>query len=482
MGRKLSFALLLVLAGLSLFVLKPADAVTRSQQQLANELAQATADSVALSVTRLQVDAIAPKINIESVGRYHLGAVLLDGETRQPVTETIGTVPLEQLPATGELSVTPLKGNELRLLIAVPGKGRLLVATAAAGLPSAPVDDKLEQSLRLLDKNGDVVAKRGAKGDHSTAEGRASVPSEFLKGYTIVASVNAPIPTQRPGLVPAIALALIAPLAFVPWRIVLVIAVLGWSAAIAVTIAAKPADLPGATIAASNSRLSPIADAVRSSLCGPGLPLVTGDPRELDPAMRLIAEQKQVRTVSLIDATGATVLTAGKPPKLPRRNFPVASETVLEDVPGVGPLLYYHGWTGDKSITQVTECDLDSIVDLLRRAPGDVRLVDKDMRTIATKQGVGTLQPVEESFRAAAQSALGGKVVSKVDNGAVVTARPIEHGGSLFRWALISVEPASEVNPVGAMNRWFAWGLAAAAALVLLVPRRTKVSAPSPTG
>lgn len=501
MKSKLSALLLglLVLAGLTAYLLRTTpqdgveDAVLRSQEQLAVDVARSMADTVADTTANLNAEAALPTLGNDD---WHpIGRALVDGKSRTLLSAWGPLLPLDKLPATAEASVTPLPEAAPKLLVSVPAPGdRLLVTAAPLELPVVPVDGTRAQSLVLLDSTGKIIHKRGATPQTQTPLVRAAeyaaqpgsivqgetvvafapVTSEHLKGFTVASVLKvekADRLTTWPGLIPAAALAGIALLGLVLIRkpkvaaVVLAVGVLGWSAALAALIGVRQAEVPAAAAAAHQVRVGVAVDAFLRNIGGlqGSVSLEgVGDPQAVRPALERIAAQGRFRNLSIVDDSGTTLLSVGQPAL--RTPGPLSAEGILRLPDDTNPVFYGHGatWFNGK-FRLVTELDPEYLKAALRRVPGDVRLVDKNLRTVVGNEA-------DEPVKQAVAAAFKGKNDARVENGAVIAARATDTDtGAESRLALASSLPVSEANPAGTTQRRIAWGLAAAGVLLAVL-------------
>ncbi|GLZ34700.1 hypothetical protein Lesp02_68870 [Lentzea sp. NBRC 105346] len=232
--------------------------------------------------------------------------------------------------------------------------------------------------------------------------------------------------------------------------------VLGWSAAVALTAGRGDVAVPDAVVAGSHSRLGGTADAVRRSL-NDGLRDVlafahlngTQDAGKLGSAVEQLAKQSRYRNVSVVDRKGEPLLSAGRT-RLREVTPPEGAGIRLQDTTSTVPVLFAFAPLGDGSRVVVAEYDIEHLSSLLRRAPGEVRLVDAQLKTIASTHGFTAFEELTaERLRTSAIDALAGKPTTVVHAGSVVAARALERDGNELGWAVVSAEPASALDLAG---------------------------------
>ncbi|TWP47788.1 hypothetical protein FKR81_31095 [Lentzea tibetensis] len=175
-----------------------------------------------------------------------------------------------------------------------------------------------------------------------------------------------------------------------------------------------------------------------------------------------LVAQDRYRTISIIDRAGTPLLTVGEPALRTPGPLPVSADLRWQD--GLTPVLFSFSWTEGADLTVVTEIDTEYVATTLRRLPGDVHLVDKDMHVLASAHGLSALDPVVET---AAREAFAGRSGAHVspDGRSVVAARSVEIRSS-FSWVLVSQQPAGEINPAGAARQRVVRGLAGVGVLL----------------
>ncbi|MET0136521.1 MAG: hypothetical protein ABW215_23280, partial [Kibdelosporangium sp.] len=175
------------------------------------------------------------------------------------------------------------------------------------------------------------------------------------------------------------------------------------------------------------------------------------DPATLLPVVRELAEQDRFRSVYVVDQSGIVTSTAaGRPPLRGINVLPPDAGVRLQDTAGRVPVLFAHTLLAGGSYTLVAEFDVDHLTGLLRRAPGRVRLVDDELRTLAATDGfVAFEQLAGDDVRRGVTDALSGRAVGRVDGEgrgrAVIVARSVED----LPWAVVSETPVNELSLPG---------------------------------
>lgn len=239
------------------------------------------------------------------------------------------------------------------------------------------------------------------------------------------------------------------------------LSVLSWSVAVALTSGRGDVLVPNSVVAGSHSRLGSTADAVRRSI-NDGLADVRAfarlngaqDTDAMKQAVGRLAEQSRYRNVSVVDQTGKALLSAGRDPLRVPETKPTGEGVRLQDVTSVVPVLFAHAPLGDGSRLVVAEYDVEHLAGLLRRSPGEVRLVDSELRVVVSTNAFTAFEPLRaEGLRTSAIDALGGTPVTDVrdvsGSRSVIAARAVDKEGNELHWAVVSEQPARELDLAG---------------------------------
>ncbi|CAM3540304.1 HAMP domain-containing protein [Kibdelosporangium persicum] len=244
-------------------------------------------------------------------------------------------------------------------------------------------------------------------------------------------------------------------------RLAVVLATLGllaWSGWVAVTVGGGTARVPDSVVSGHRSQVGNAAETihrtVRDGLAD--LQSVAGlsgsqDPSSLVPVVRELAGQERFRSVYLVDKSGVvTGESAGRPPLRGVNVLPPDPGVRLQDTAGRVPVLFAHAALSGGDYTLVGEFDVDHLADLLRRAPGRVRLVNSELRTLAATDGFVAFEQLPgEDARRGVTDALAGRPAARVDgegrNRTVIVARSVDD----LPWAVVSEKPVRELSLPG---------------------------------
>ncbi|WP_165956433.1 HAMP domain-containing protein [Kribbella antibiotica] len=525
--------------------------VTAAQRRDAEALARSIGASATSAAHGLQVVAdsqvdIGHALSKLGAG-YHSyrGIALLNAASRTLITARGEPVQVDTLAGadlgrpTVRLYMPPGGVPLLLSTVPLPG-GRVLVASTALRIALPPPGGALRQHLRLVADDGTVLGSVGSDTDPATSSllGTAAsaartgpgvltgpaapgpVPLAAVVAYAPVASgagaLGATVitatwlpadtaPARWPGLVPAIALlvlavggtilvrrGLVAPIRRLrddalavasgtatgpvrqartvevgriaavlercrsgggsrrrtrgmPARLtvgLMTVSLLGWSVTMFLTLGQHSAEVSPALVTAQGLRLARSADALRSA--------VTSGLGELRAAARLNAGNLTVhdpafRSVYVVDQTGAVSERSGK---TPLREGPMPAGTPAEglqqhNTSGRLPVVYAHVRLGDGR-TLVGEFDVTRLTQPLQPAGARVRVVDDADRTIIDTHGyLAFAQLADPALRKAAAAARTGHSSAEVTGDTVLAARWIASRGpaSTLHWIVMAEQP-----------------------------------------
>ncbi|MCE7004274.1 hypothetical protein LWC34_15725 [Kibdelosporangium philippinense] len=240
--------------------------------------------------------------------------------------------------------------------------------------------------------------------------------------------------------------------------VVAALGVLGWSGWVAVTVGGGVPKVPDSVVSGHRSQVGNAAETI-SRTVNDGLAdlrSVAGlngakDPSSLLPVVRELAGQERFRSVYVVDQQGlVTSTSAGRPPLRGINVLPPDPGVRLQDTAGRVPVLFAHALLAGGNYTLVAEFDVDHLSDLLRRAPGQVRLVNSELNTLAATDGFVAFEQLRgEDARRGVTDALAGRSIARVDgvglDRSVITARAVDD----LPWAVVSTKPVRELSLPG---------------------------------
>jgi hypothetical protein len=259
-------------------------------------------------------------------------------------------------------------------------------------------------------------------------------------------------------------------------------AVLGWSAGLLVIFGSRNVAVPSSVVVSVRSQTAGAADALRRSV-NDGLAdlraittLDGKDPAALRPAVEaLVAGQSRYRSVYLVDKDGREVFSAGREPLAPVGRPPAEAGIRQQNDTGRVPVLIAHAPLPATGHALVGEFDHEHLAGLLGRAPGQVRLVNSGLRTIAATDGFVAFEELgEDGPRGSVARARQGNAVAGVQNRpgdrAVVAAALVE-GGTVGKlgWTVLAQQPVGELALPGNVLRRNALMLALAGVLLAML-------------
>ncbi|MGQ0838979.1 HAMP domain-containing protein [Actinokineospora sp.] len=228
------------------------------------------------------------------------------------------------------------------------------------------------------------------------------------------------------------------------------VTVLGWSAS--VVLLAGEAQVPGAVVTSVRNQTARATEALRRSmndgLADLAVVAASAGPEALAPALdQLVAGQPRYRSVYLVDGAGAAGEYAGRAPLRVAEVPPAKAGVRQQNSAGRVPVLFAHVPLAGTDRTLVGEFDLDHLADLLGQAPGKVRLVDAEFRTISATGGYVAFEELTaEGPRRGVTQARGGVAVAETGATAIVAAAPVA-GGEIGRlgWTVVAEQPIADL-------------------------------------
>ncbi|ALG09423.1 HAMP domain-containing protein [Kibdelosporangium phytohabitans] len=236
------------------------------------------------------------------------------------------------------------------------------------------------------------------------------------------------------------------------------VSVFAWSGWVFVTLGLGTVLVPDSVVSSHRSQVGNAVETIHRTVDDglADLKSVVGingekDPESLAPVVRELAAQDRFRSVYVVDKTGGvTPTSAGRPPLRAVNALPPEPGVRLQDTAGRIPVLFAHTQLPGGEHTVVAEFDVDHLVTLLRRAPGRVRLVNAELRTLAATDGFVAFEKLTgENARRGAADAFAGQPAARVDGDgvdrAVVVARPVDE----LPWVVVSEKPVRELSLPG---------------------------------
>lgn len=246
------------------------------------------------------------------------------------------------------------------------------------------------------------------------------------------------------------------------------VAVVGWSAGVVTLLADRSAQVPDVLVTSLRGQTERTADALRRSV-NDGLAdladVVTAQGADGPAAVhasvgRLAADQPRYRSVYLVDRSGVAQEHVGRVPLRAVERPPAKAGIRQQNNSGRVPVIFAHVPLPDGKHTLVGEFDLDHIANLLSQAPGRVRVVDADFRTISATAGyVAFEQVTDRVLRDSIVLARRGDPVAAIQDGpngeSFVSSAPV-YGGDTGKlgWTVLAEHPVTELAlPVNDMRR-----------------------------
>jgi hypothetical protein len=320
------------------------------------------------------------------------------------------------------------------VVVALTGFGLIRLALVA------PVRRLRADALQVASGNLDHRIRLS----HSKESRRIAAAVEYCR--TKLRGLPDPPVRRRPGLSARTAVVIAA------------VGVLAWSGWVAVTVGIGTVRVPDSVVSGHRSQVGNAVETIHRTV-NDGLvdiQSVAGlngakDPASLLPVVQELAGQQRFRSVYVVDQAGiVTPTSAGRPPLRGTNVLPADSGVRLQDTAGRVPVLFAHALLTGGNYTLVAEFDVDHLADLLRRAPGRVRLVDSELRTLAATDGFVAFEQLSgDSARHGVTDALAGRPAARVDgegrDRAVIVARSVDD----LPWAVVSEKPVRELSLPG---------------------------------
>jgi methyl-accepting chemotaxis protein len=246
------------------------------------------------------------------------------------------------------------------------------------------------------------------------------------------------------------------------------LALASWSAGVLVLLANREPPVPEAIVTSIRDQTGRATEALRRSM-NDGLAdlntvsVLVGPQGEgaLRPALdELISTQRRYRSVYLVDSRGVAGAHVGRPPLRVTERPPERAGIRQQNSSGRVPVIFAHVPFGDTGKTLVGEFDLDHLASLLGQAPGKVRLVDAEFRTISATDGYVAFERVTDSGvqRGVAQAQRGDPIaeISATSEGSAIVAATAVYGGEIGKagWTVVGLSPVADLAlPANALRR-----------------------------
>ncbi len=253
------------------------------------------------------------------------------------------------------------------------------------------------------------------------------------------------------------------PLAVAPC--VVAVLVLGWAIpAVATTIGGTAAQ-GGAVVHRAGAGATARAEDLHSALHG-GLTVVerAADPpigaAVTDPGTtvsQVLAAESLFRSVSVVDAAGRPVATAGQPPSAPAAVLPPGPRVVQANNTGSEPLVLAASPMWDGTSTLVAEFDPRALNDVIRAGGVHTRVVDAQRATVLDTRGYTAFAPLDDpALEALARTAsTTAPVVGTAENGRVAAAKRVSPSGAAtdLGWVLVEDQNIAAAVLAGDFSR-----------------------------
>ncbi|MCR6488801.1 HAMP domain-containing protein [Amycolatopsis sp. OK19-0408] len=267
---------------------------------------------------------------------------------------------------------------------------------------------------------------------------------------------------------------------FVSAQLVIVLvalALLGWSGAVAATLGRQHADVSPTMLSEHGVRVTRSADTLRRSLAEGLTDLQAvarlGKGKEPDQLRgmldRLADTESRFRSVYVADADGAVRLLAGRESLRDPVKLPEGEGLRQHNTSGRVPIVYAFTPLPDSKNVLVGEYDVPRMAELLGSAGGRVRVVDEGKRTIADTEGYLAFSALTDpALIKNVDAAQSGKDARETTPGALVAAQRVADKGNAaaLKWVVVAEQP---IGSLGVADNTVRSGARVAALLTAVV-------------
>ncbi|MFI5614414.1 HAMP domain-containing protein [Amycolatopsis sp. NPDC051903] len=259
--------------------------------------------------------------------------------------------------------------------------------------------------------------------------------------------------------------------------VVVSLALLGWSGAVAATLGRQHAEVSPALLSEHGVRVARSADTLRRSLVE-GLTdlrslarLAAGkQPDQVRGMLGQLADsESRFRSVYVADAQGGVVLQAGRESLREPGKLPTGEGLRQHNTSGRVPVVYAFTPLPGSANTLVGEYDVPRMAELLGSAGGRVRVVDEGKRTIADTEGYLAFAPLTDpALIQNVEAAQSGKDARETTSASLVAAQRLSAEGTTasLKWVVVAEQP---IGSLGLADNTVRAGARVAALLVAVV-------------
>ncbi|WP_372671074.1 HAMP domain-containing protein [Amycolatopsis kentuckyensis] len=274
-----------------------------------------------------------------------------------------------------------------------------------------------------------------------------------------------PAPKVRPFLSAQLVIVLVA------------LALLGWSGAVAATLGRQHAEVSPTMLSEHGVRVTRSADTLRRSLAE-GLTDLQSvarlgkgkEPGQLRGMLdRLAGTESRFRSVYVADEQGAVQLLAGRESLRDPGKLPEGEGLRQHNTSGRVPVVYAFTPLPDSKNVLVGEYDVPRMAELLGSAGGRVRVVDEGKRTIADTEGYLAFSPLSDpALIKNVDAAQSGKDARETTSSALVAAQRLADKGNAatLKWVVVAEQP---IGSLGVADNTVRSGARVAALLTAVV-------------
>ncbi|WP_318306363.1 HAMP domain-containing protein [Amycolatopsis solani] len=239
--------------------------------------------------------------------------------------------------------------------------------------------------------------------------------------------------------------------------VLVALALLGWSGAVAATLGRQHAEVSATTLSEHGVRVTRSADTLRRSLAEGLTDLQSvarlGQGKEPDRLRgmldQLAGSESRFRSVYVADADGSVVLQAGREALRDPGKLPGGEGLRQHNTSGRVPVVYAFTPLPDSKNVLVGEYDVPRMAALLAPAGGRVRVVDEGKRTIADTEGYLAFDALSDpALIKSVDAAQSGKDARETTPSALVAAQRLADKGNAasLKWVVVAEQPIGSLG------------------------------------
>ncbi|WP_370967094.1 HAMP domain-containing protein [Amycolatopsis sp. cg9] len=239
--------------------------------------------------------------------------------------------------------------------------------------------------------------------------------------------------------------------------VLVALALLGWSGAVAATLGRQHAEVSATTLSEHGVRVTRSADTLRRSLAEGLTDLQSvarlGKGKQPDRLRgmldQLAGTESRFRSVYVADEQGSVLLQAGREALRDPGKLPEGEGLRQHNTSGRVPVVYAFTPLPDSKNVLVGEYDVPRMAALLGPAGGRVRVVDEGKRTIADTEGYLAFAALSDpALIKSVDAALSGKDARETTASTLVAAQRLADKGNAasLKWVVVAEQPIGSLG------------------------------------